>query len=68
MRTLVRMDLTKERVCMIGLSTVEAEARLQQYGFNRLKPANQRAFVLQFLACFCHRRGKTCFHPRGHAR
>jgi P-type Mg2+ transporter len=46
------MDLTKERVCMIGLSTVEAEARLQQYGFNRLKPANQRAFVLQFLSCF----------------
>ena len=37
---------------MTGLSSVEAEARLQQYGFNRLKPATQRTFVLQFLSHF----------------
>lgn len=49
MLTLVRMIFTKVRVCMIGLSNVEAGARLQQNGVNRLKPATQRAFVLQLL-------------------
>jgi hypothetical protein len=37
---------------MIGISSVGAEARRQQHGFNRLKPTTQRAFVLQFLSRF----------------
>lgn len=37
---------------MNGLSSAEAAERLKQYGPNRLKPALQRAVVLQFLAQF----------------
>ncbi|PWB45626.1 MAG: magnesium-translocating P-type ATPase [Nitrosomonadales bacterium] len=35
-----------------GLSSAEAAARLNQYGSNQLKPARQRAILLQFLAHF----------------
>jgi Mg2+-importing ATPase len=35
-----------------GLSSVDAAARLKQYGPNRLKPPQQRAALLQFLAQF----------------
>ena len=35
-----------------GLSSTEAAARLNQYGPNQLKPARQRAILLQFLAHF----------------
>ena len=37
---------------MNGLTSAEAADRLKQYGPNRLKPALQRAMVLQFLAQF----------------
>ena len=37
---------------MNGLTSAEAADRLKQYGPNRLKPALQRAVVLQFLAQF----------------
>lgn len=37
---------------MNGLSSVDAAARLKQYGPNRLKPPQQRAALLQFLAQF----------------
>ena len=35
-----------------GLSAIEAAARLQQVGPNRLNPALQRAVALQFLLQF----------------
>ncbi len=35
-----------------GLSSAEAAARINQYGPNQLKPARQRAILLQFLAHF----------------
>jgi len=35
-----------------GLSSAEAAARINQYGPNQIKPAQQRAVVLQFLAHF----------------
>ena len=35
-----------------GLSSAEANRRLQQYGANRLVPATQRSVLLQFLAHF----------------
>ena len=35
-----------------GLSSAEAAARISQYGPNQLKPARQRAILLQFLAHF----------------
>ena len=35
-----------------GLSSTEAVARLSQYGPNQIKPARQRAIVLQFLLHF----------------
>ncbi len=37
---------------MIGLTRIEAARRLGHYGPNRLRPATQRAVVLQFLAHF----------------
>ena len=37
---------------MSGLSSLDAAARLKQYGSNRLQPATQRAVLLQFLAHF----------------
>ncbi|MDP3654037.1 MAG: magnesium-translocating P-type ATPase [Rhodoferax sp.] len=37
---------------MIGLTRIEAAQRLGHYGPNRLRPATQRAVVLQFLAHF----------------
>ncbi len=37
---------------LTGLSSAEAAARINQYGPNQLKPARQRAVVLQFLAHF----------------
>lgn len=52
MLPLVRMNLTKGRVFVIGLSNVGAEARLQQNGVKRLTPAILRAFVFQFLSLF----------------
>ncbi len=37
---------------MNGLSSDEADARLRQFGANRLAPATQRSVLLQFLAHF----------------
>jgi len=37
---------------LIGLTRIEAAQRLGHYGPNRLRPATQRAVVLQFLAHF----------------
>ncbi len=37
---------------MNGLTSAEATERLKQYGPNRLRPALQRAVLLQFLAQF----------------